>query len=145
MTPTDRGHLFIHPGHKDLIRGPPPCCRLPCTRLPCTQPGLRNMTVAEHFCPYRAPAHRPNLPLAVAALLPLQISSAHIQLATGRCSTSALKPYLQQVSVQAVHNFLLQHNNKLFLFVSELMDIMLTGEDQSQVDQLNSLAEGPPV
>eukprot|EP00983_Pelagomonas_calceolata_P071962 1151462-Pelagomonas_calceolata.AAC.1 len=27
----------------------------------------------------------------------------------------------------------------------ELMDIMLAGEDQSQADQPNSLAEGPPV
>eukprot|EP00983_Pelagomonas_calceolata_P027979 877629-Pelagomonas_calceolata.AAC.1 len=44
------------------------------------------------------------------------------------------QPYLQQVSVQVVHNFLLQHNNKLFSFVSELMDVMLTGEDQSQAD-----------
>eukprot|EP00983_Pelagomonas_calceolata_P130363 1161677-Pelagomonas_calceolata.AAC.19 len=34
---------------------------------------------------------------------------------------------------------------KLFSFVSELMDIMLAGEDQSQADQPNSLAEGPPV
>eukprot|EP00983_Pelagomonas_calceolata_P024502 772327-Pelagomonas_calceolata.AAC.7 len=37
------------------------------------------------------------------------------------------------------------HNNKLFSFVFELMDIILTGEDQSQADQPNSLAEGPPV
>eukprot|EP00983_Pelagomonas_calceolata_P041792 1138208-Pelagomonas_calceolata.AAC.8 len=36
-------------------------------------------------------------------------------------------------------------NNKLFSFVSELMDIMLAGEDQSQADQPNSLAEGPPM
>eukprot|EP00983_Pelagomonas_calceolata_P088011 1157096-Pelagomonas_calceolata.AAC.9 len=34
---------------------------------------------------------------------------------------------------------------KLFSFVSELMDIMLAGEDQSQADQPNSPAEGPPV
>eukprot|EP00983_Pelagomonas_calceolata_P004242 138374-Pelagomonas_calceolata.AAC.1 len=36
------------------------------------------------------------------------------------------QPYLQQleVCVQAVHDFLLQHNNKLYLFISELMDIM---------------------
>eukprot|EP00983_Pelagomonas_calceolata_P034429 1079012-Pelagomonas_calceolata.AAC.1 len=52
------------------------------------------------------------------------------------------QPYLQQVSVQTVHDFLLQHNNKLFSFVSEVMDIMLTGEDQSQADQPESLAEG---
>eukprot|EP00983_Pelagomonas_calceolata_P038298 1136751-Pelagomonas_calceolata.AAC.3 len=53
------------------------------------------------------------------------------------------QPYLQQVSVQAVYDFLMQHNNKLFLFISELMDVMLTSEDQSQpeANQLNSLAE----
>eukprot|EP00983_Pelagomonas_calceolata_P072446 1151717-Pelagomonas_calceolata.AAC.5 len=58
------------------------------------------------------------------------------------CDRSSLEqPCLQQVSVQAVHDFLLQHNNKLFSFVSELdiMDIMLAGEDQSQADQPNSL------
>eukprot|EP00983_Pelagomonas_calceolata_P012989 415100-Pelagomonas_calceolata.AAC.1 len=37
-----------------------------------------------------------------------------------------------------------KHNNKLYLFIPELMDIMLTGEDQSQADQPNTLAEGPP-
>jgi len=55
-------------------------------------------------------------------------------------------PYLQQhISAQVVHDFLLQHNNKLFSFMSELMDFVLTGEDQSQADQSNSLAEGPPM
>eukprot|EP00983_Pelagomonas_calceolata_P086882 1156849-Pelagomonas_calceolata.AAC.7 len=58
---------------------------------------------------------------------------------------STEQPYLQQVSVQAVYDFLLQHNSKLFPSVSELMDIMLTGEDKSQADQPNSLAEGPPI
>eukprot|EP00983_Pelagomonas_calceolata_P053774 1143424-Pelagomonas_calceolata.AAC.1 len=38
------------------------------------------------------------------------------------------QPFLQQASVQDVSDFLLQHNNKPILFVSELMDIMLTGE-----------------
>eukprot|EP00983_Pelagomonas_calceolata_P055414 1144140-Pelagomonas_calceolata.AAC.1 len=42
LTPTDRGHLYLHPSHKDSIRGPPPCCR-----PPHAWPGLRNMTVAE--------------------------------------------------------------------------------------------------
>eukprot|EP00983_Pelagomonas_calceolata_P130514 1161690-Pelagomonas_calceolata.AAC.8 len=42
------------------------------------------------------------------------------------------QPFLQQASVQNVSDFLLQHNNKLFSCVSELMEIMLTGEDQSQ-------------
>eukprot|EP00983_Pelagomonas_calceolata_P068453 1149926-Pelagomonas_calceolata.AAC.1 len=56
------------------------------------------------------------------------------------------QPFLQQASVQDASVFLLQHNNKLFSFVSELMDIMLAaGEDQSQADQPNSLAEGPPT
>eukprot|EP00983_Pelagomonas_calceolata_P091850 1157595-Pelagomonas_calceolata.AAC.20 len=51
------------------------------------------------------------------------------------------QPFLQQLRVQAVHDFLLQHNNKLYLFIPELMDIMLTGEDQSQANQPNTLAE----
>ena len=55
------------------------------------------------------------------------------------------QPYVQQYSVQDVRDFLLQHNNKLYFFISELMDIMLTGEDQSQADQPNTLAEGPPI
>ena len=29
--------------------------------------------------------------------------------------------------------------------MSEIMDLLLTGEDQSQADQPNSLAEGPPM
>eukprot|EP00983_Pelagomonas_calceolata_P085705 1156612-Pelagomonas_calceolata.AAC.7 len=33
------------------------------------------------------------------------------------------QPYLQQVSVQAVHDFLLQHNNKLYLFTSDLISL----------------------
>jgi hypothetical protein len=43
-----------------------------------------------------------------------------------------------------VYDFLLQHNNKLLSFVSELMDFLLTGEDQSPADQPNSLAKVPP-
>eukprot|EP00983_Pelagomonas_calceolata_P068770 1150062-Pelagomonas_calceolata.AAC.1 len=50
------------------------------------------------------------------------------------------QPILQQASVQDAFDFLLQHNNQLFSFVSELMDIVLTGEDQSQANQPNSLA-----
>eukprot|EP00983_Pelagomonas_calceolata_P010679 345732-Pelagomonas_calceolata.AAC.3 len=42
------------------------------------------------------------------------------------------QPYSHQVSVQAVYDFLLQHNNKPFL-------------DQSQADQPNILAEGLPI
>eukprot|EP00983_Pelagomonas_calceolata_P011697 376844-Pelagomonas_calceolata.AAC.1 len=52
------------------------------------------------------------------------------------------QPYLQQVSAQAVYDYLLQHSNKLFPFVPELMDIMLTGKDQSQANQPKSLLPG---
>jgi len=38
-----------------------------------------------------------------------------------------------------------QQKNKPFPFVSELMDVLWTGKDQSQVDQPDSLAEGPPM
>ena len=50
-----------------------------------------------------------------------------------------------QVHAQTVSDFLLQYNNRLFCFVSELMDLLLTGEDQSQADQPNNLAEGHPM
>jgi hypothetical protein len=39
----------------------------------------------------------------------------------------------------------LQYDNSLFFFVSELMDLLLTGKDQSQADQPNNLAEGHPM
>jgi hypothetical protein len=55
------------------------------------------------------------------------------------------QPYFHQVSAQVVRDFLLQHNNKLYFFISQLMDIMMAGEDQSQADQPNTLAEGPPL
>ena len=59
---------------------------------------------------------------------------------------SVERPYLTQpVRAQAVFDVLLQCDNKLFYFVSELMDLLLTGEDQSQADQLNNLAEGHPM
>ena len=55
------------------------------------------------------------------------------------------RSYLAQpVSAQAVSEFLLQDENSL-LFVSKLMDLLLAGEDQSQVDQPNNLAEGHPM
>jgi len=58
---------------------------------------------------------------------------------------SVERPYLTQpVRAQAVSDFLL-YDNSLFFFVSELMDLLLTGEDQSQADQPNNLAEGPPM
>eukprot|EP00983_Pelagomonas_calceolata_P128556 1161522-Pelagomonas_calceolata.AAC.5 len=59
--------------------------------------------------------------------------------------SSMEQSYLQQASVQDASDFLLQHNSMLYLFIFELMDIMLTGEDQSQSDQPNTLAEGPPA
>eukprot|EP00983_Pelagomonas_calceolata_P040685 1137727-Pelagomonas_calceolata.AAC.1 len=56
---------------------------------------------------------------------------------------SLAQPFLrQQLSVQAVFDFLLQHNNKLFFSVSELLDLLSAGMDQPQADQPNSLAEG---
>jgi len=59
---------------------------------------------------------------------------------------SVERSYLTQpVRDQAVSDFLLQYDNSLFFFVSELMDLMLTGEDQSQADQPNNLAEGHPM
>jgi hypothetical protein len=38
----------------------------------------------------------------------------------------------------------LQHNSKLFFFLSELMDLLFIGEDQSQVDEPNKLAKVHP-
>ena len=52
---------------------------------------------------------------------------------------------MQREQVSAQYDFLLQHNNELLSFVPELTDLLLTGEDQSQADQPNSLAEGPPM
>ena len=51
---------------------------------------------------------------------------------------------LQQVNNQLVHDFLSQQNNRLFLFLSELMDSFVAGRDQSAADQPNDLAEGHP-
>ena len=51
----------------------------------------------------------------------------------------------QPVCAQAVADFLLQYDNSLFFFVSELMDLMMTGEEQSQADQQKNLAEGHPM
>ena len=59
---------------------------------------------------------------------------------------SVERPYLTQpVSAQAVSDFLLQYDNSLFFYVSELMDLLLTGKDHSQADQPNNLAEGHPM
>ena len=45
---------------------------------------------------------------------------------------------------QLVHDFLSQQNNRLFLFLSELMELFVAGRDQSAADQPNYLAEGHP-
>ena len=58
---------------------------------------------------------------------------------------SASQPFLlQQVNNQLVHDFLSQQKNRLFLFLSELMDLFVAGRDQSAADQPNYLAEGHP-
>jgi len=58
---------------------------------------------------------------------------------------SAAQPFLlQQVNNQLVHDFLSQQNNRLFLFLSELMDLFVAGQYQSAADQPNNLAEGHP-
>jgi hypothetical protein len=59
---------------------------------------------------------------------------------------SAAQPFLlQQVNIQLVHDFLSQQNNRLFLFLSELMDLLfVAGRDQSAADHPNNLAEGHP-
>ena len=57
----------------------------------------------------------------------------------------AAQPFLlQQVNNQFVHDFLSQQNNRLFLFLSELMDLFVAGRDQSAADQPNYLAKGHP-
>ena len=58
---------------------------------------------------------------------------------------SAARPFLlQQVNNLLVNDFLSQQNNRLFLFLSELMDLFVAGRDQSAADQPNNLAEGHP-
>jgi hypothetical protein len=58
---------------------------------------------------------------------------------------SAAQPFLlQQVNNQLVHDFLSQQNNRLFLILSELMDLFVAGQDQSAADQPNYLAENHP-
>jgi hypothetical protein len=39
---------------------------------------------------------------------------------------------LQQVNNQLVHDFLSQQNNRLFLFLSKLMDLFVAGRDSQQ-------------
>jgi hypothetical protein len=59
----------------------------------------------------------------------------------------AAQPFLlQQVNNLLVHDFLSQQNNRLFLFLSELMvmDLFVAGRDQSAASQPNNLVEGHP-
>eukprot|EP00983_Pelagomonas_calceolata_P057134 1144935-Pelagomonas_calceolata.AAC.1 len=60
---------------------------------------------------------------------------------------SPAHPFLQhQPSVQAVSNFFLQRNKKLFYFMSEILDLFaVCWHGQPQADQPNILAEGLPV
>jgi len=51
---------------------------------------------------------------------------------------------LQQVNNQLVHDILSQQKTRLFLFLSEHMDLFVAGRDQSAADQPNNLAEGHP-
>jgi hypothetical protein len=48
---------------------------------------------------------------------------------------------LHQVNNQLVHDLLSQQKIKISLFLSELMDLFVTGRDQSAADQPNNLAE----
>jgi hypothetical protein len=41
-------------------------------------------------------------------------------------------------------SFLSRTRTRLFLFLSELMDLFVAGRDQSATDQPNNLAEGHP-
>eukprot|EP00983_Pelagomonas_calceolata_P031848 999257-Pelagomonas_calceolata.AAC.1 len=45
--------------------------------------------------------------------------------------------FQQQLSVQAVSNFLSQRNKKLSYFMPEILDLLLAGMDQPQADQPN--------
>jgi len=47
-------------------------------------------------------------------------------------------------STAALFFLFLRVNNRLFLFLSELMDLFVAGRDQSAADQPNNLAEGHP-
>jgi hypothetical protein len=52
---------------------------------------------------------------------------------------------LQQVNNQLVHDFLSQQNNRLFHFLSKLMDLLWLAETSQQpISQPNNLAEGHP-
>eukprot|EP00983_Pelagomonas_calceolata_P020513 646171-Pelagomonas_calceolata.AAC.1 len=73
-----------------------------------------------------------NQPNSLAEGLPMRKQSELFQTLPGDFSLA--QPFLwQQLRVQAVSDFLLQHNKKLFVFMSGI------------ADQPNSLAEGLPV
>jgi len=62
----------------------------------------------------------------------------HLFFSSSQYSTAPLNLLL------VMSNFLSQQNNRLFLFLSELMDLFVAGRDQSAADQPNYLAEGHP-
>ena len=59
---------------------------------------------------------------------------------------SAAQPFLlRHVNNQLVHAFLSQQSTRIFLFLSEFMDLFVAGRDQSAADQPNNLAVGHPL
>ena len=56
----------------------------------------------------------------------------------------AIKPHATRNS-SSVSNFLLRYDNRLVYYVSELMELLLTGKDQSQASQSNNLAQDHPM
>ena len=52
---------------------------------------------------------------------------------------------LSLLALYLVHDFLSEQNNRLFLFLSELMDLFVAGRDQLADDQPNNLDEGHPL
>jgi hypothetical protein len=52
---------------------------------------------------------------------------------------------LSLLALYLVHDFLSEQNNRLFLFLSELMDLFVAGRDQLAADQPNNLDEGHPL
>ena len=72
-----------------------------------------------------------------------QVRRKYLELFQQVVSFSQAEPCVQHVTVPLVFDFLSQKNNKLFHYISELMDLFMTGVDQSQTDQPNTLAEGP--
>ena len=65
--------------------------------------------------------------------------------ATLQAFANECQPYLNvfhQVSNQDVFDFLNEPNNKLFLFISELMDVFMLAGSVQEADEPNDLAQG---